>query len=386
MRKKTGHVQNRETSWRISYYDIDHNRQFESYPTEDEAHAQLAQRLAEVAAGMPVSSKPNTVTFGELAVDVINDYKVNKFKSLDTLNDRFRKHIIPVFGKRKACQITTAQLKDYIVKRQADGAATGTINRELEAIRHTFYLARDGKKLLRWPKVPHLRENNVRTGFLTRAEVDRLCAHLRPPLDAFVLFGFLTGWRYGEIQALKWSNVDFIKGEIRLDPGTTKSGQGRVCPMSREIRTLLEGLATAAAKIRTIQMKGRGVAAVPTPSVFAVASRKKVDGKWQPFFGEIQAFRKQWRMACHKAGLPCLYSKDGKRPIKAVRTFHDLRRSFAREMDRKGVRQGAIMKLAGWETDSVFRRYNIVSDSDLRDAIDIVDGATDGAKTEGQGS
>jgi hypothetical protein len=41
----------------------------------------------------------------------------------------------------------------------------------------------------------------------------------------------------------------------------------------------------------------------------------------------------------------------------------------ARNLRRAGVDRGIIMRIGGWKTDSVFRRYNIIDESDLRDAM-----------------
>jgi integrase len=348
VRRRTGTIEPRKTGFRIRYTDLDGIRQSENYPTREAAEFNLAQRLAELAAGVPVSSRANTVTFKELAADVVNDYIVNNHRSLPDLKDRFRCHILPVLGRMKASRITTAQLKAYQVARLNEGAKPGTVNRETEVIRRTFRLAMQDRKIFSMPHVPQLKENNARQGFFTRDEVERLCRCLKSPLDTFVKFGFLTGWRLSEIQNLKWSNVDFVAGEIRLDPGTTKNGEPRVFPMSVELRKLLGDR----------QTKGM----FPGTYVFMAHGRK---------VGQIF---KAWHKACFDAGLPCVVGTDGKL-VRSLRIFHDLRRSAAREMANRGIPQHIIQKLMGHKTASMFQRYAIVSDADLRSAVTLLDGA-----------
>ncbi len=367
-----------KTTYEISYYDLNGKRQYETVEaaSAEKAAAIRETRLGDLARGVVVTSRLNAVRFDELAADVVNDYLVNQHSSTDDIEARFRIHLNPVFGNRKASTITTAAIKGYIVHRQSQQAATGTINRELEAMRRAFNLAVRGKKLIVAPYVPMLRETNVRQGFFTREEVGRLCSFLKEPFASFTMFLFLTGWRYSEVRGLLWRNVDFTTGEIRIE--TSKNREPRIFPMSDELRALLEAL-TATPERKGARPAAGHVVIAPrmpaaiTPFVFSVNGR------------QVGVFRKQWKAACHKAGLPCIIGTNGK-VLKALRTPHDLRRSFAREMDIHGVRRGAIKKLGGWKTDSVFNRYNIVSESDLKDAIERINRVTGGKLGGNSGS
>ena len=70
----------------------------------------------------------------------------------------------------------------------------------------------------------------------------------------------------------------------------------------------------------------------------------------------VRDFRGAWTKACAAAKVPGLL-------------FHDLRRTAARNLRRAGVAEGVIMKIGGWKTRSVFERYAIVSQSDIREAM-----------------
>jgi hypothetical protein len=53
--------------------------------------------------------------------------------------------------------------------------------------------------------------------------------------------------------------------------------------------------------------------------------------------------------------------------------FHDLRRSAARNMRRAGVPENTIMKIAGWKTPAMFRRYDIQDGRDIQRAAEIME-------------
>ena len=55
-----------------------------------------------------------------------------------------------------------------------------------------------------------------------------------------VSIAYTCGWRMqSEVLALERRHVDFDAGTLRLDPGTTKNGEGRMVYLTPEVRRLL---------------------------------------------------------------------------------------------------------------------------------------------------
>ncbi len=172
--------------------------------------------------------------------------------------------------------------------------------------------------------------------------------HLPAPLGPVVEVAFITGWRIAsEILPLQWRQIDLQAGEIRLDAGTTKDREGRVFPMTDDLRALFE-----AQHVEHVRLKQAGQI---EPWVFFRMVAKGRGGVLQP--KPIRSFNKAWKVACTAAGCP------GRIP-------HDFRRTAIRNMVRRGVPERVAMQLAGHKTRSVFERYNIVSDGDLRTAAE----------------
>lgn len=192
------------------------------------------------------------MTVNELAQDIRADYSVNGRASKEDLEFRLN-HLLPYFGHIKTHELGTDLIKQYIAQRQQEKATNATINREMAALKRMFNRGIQAEKIHRKPYVPLLSENNVRKGFFEHAEFISFRNAIAEEL--LVTFAYCTGWRKGEILSLRWNQVDLDSRTVRLDPGTTKSGDGRVVVLDGE---LLEIMESHWAKRKVAEMPGQG--------------------------------------------------------------------------------------------------------------------------------
>ena len=347
-----GSLYQRGRVWWISYYRGG-KQYFESSRSKRKLDAKniLALREGDIAKGIPVSPRANRVRFEEAIQDVLNDYQANGKKTYGHVKMRADKHLIPFFGGRLLNSISTSDIRAYVAHRQGEmvqrgegaaersqAVANATINRDLSLLKRTFTLAMQAGKVMVRPHIPMLAERNVRTGFFEREQFDSVRKRLPEELQAVAAFAYITGWRKQEILSLQWRQVDWKTGCVNLEPGTTKNGEGRTFFFTDDLRTLLE-----ARRALTVVGGSRIV-----PWVF--------HRNGEP----IKSFRKAWGTACKAAGVP-------------GRIFHDFRRTAVRNLVRAGVPERVAMQMTGHKTRSVFERYNVVSENDLRGAARMLD-------------
>ena len=201
------------------------------------------------------------------------------------------------------------------------------------------------------PFIPRLSEiGNERQGFFETADFEAVVPHLPEYLRDFCRFGFVTGWRKGSIESLRWSDVG--EDVIYLRAENSKTRKPETIPVEGELATIIERRRAAAI------LKGEG--AEPRFAEYVFHN----DG------APVGDFRKAWATACVAAGLgKMLCPKCGKGSAERVcdscevtthyagKIFHDFRRTASRNMIAAGVPQAVAMKITGHRTDSMFRRY-----------------------------
>jgi len=306
------------------YYESTHSDK------KEVARRLLKRREGEIAKGELPGIYFDKVRFEELAEDYLSDYRINGKKTL-TKAERCVRYLRGAFGGMRATEITTARIRNYVDDRMESGFTNASINRELAALKRMFHLGSRSTppKVGQVPYIPMLKESNTRKGFFEYDEylalTDALPSHLKP----VAIFAYHTGWRRGEILFLTWDKVDLNQGVVRLDPGETKNEDGRTIYLNEELLR----------EMRTLHSKRN----LGCPYVFHRNG------------APIREFRGSWVSACNKVGL-----KD--------RLFHDFRRTAVRNMVRSGIPERVAMMISGHKTRSVFDRYHIVSDEDLKEA------------------
>ena len=165
---------------------------------------------------------------------------------------------------------------------------------------------------------------------------------------------YYSGWRVpSEILPLSWAQVDRSEQTIRLEPGTTKNKKGRTLPYG-QLSEVAEAIDRQWAEHKRLRSRG-----VLCPSVFHRGGKP------------IIYFRRAWQTACKSAGVPGMIP-------------HDFRRTAVRNLLRAGVPEKISMTITGHKTRSVFDRYDIVDEADLRKAVGMLGDAAGKERRSGR--
>ena len=305
-----------------------------------EAERFLKRRLGEIAAEQHggrafVGPQQERFTINELLDGLETDYKLR-----DRWNPKVASNVKPLrdyFGTWRAVEVSSEAIGKYIEQLREEGYSNATVNRRTQLLGQAFKTAIRNKQISQQPFIPRLSEiGNERQGFFETADFEAVVPHLPEYLRDFCRFGFVTGWRKGSIESLRWSDVG--EDVIYLRAENSKTRKAETIPVEGELATIIERRRAAAI------LKGDGSEPRFAEYVF------HRDGL------PIGDFRKAWATACKDANVP-------------HRLFHDLRRTASRNMISAGVPQAVAMKITGHRTDSMFRRYAIVNEEQKREAL-----------------
>jgi len=329
------------------------------------AEKYLKWRLKEVGADQTgkaifVGPRQERIKIDQLLDALEEDYKI---RSKDNAQFRSKlKHIRSYFGSWRAVEVTAEAVDLYITQCQKADTADATINRRTQLLAQAFSMAVVRKHLTSAPKIRHLSEKgNARQGFFADADFRVILDWLPNYLRDFVLFGYLTGWRKGEIASLRWSEVE---GDvIRLRAEKSKNREPRCVTLSGDLADLIER-----------RKAGRQVETQTGTllSAFVFQRAGEPVGDFRKAWATASVAAGQGQFVCDRcnrtvAGHTCEECNGDARY--SGRIFHDFRRTAVRNMVRAGVPEKVAMAISGHKTRSIFDRYNIVNEDDLREAM-----------------
>jgi integrase len=136
-----------------------------------------------------------------------------KFATREVYSALLRKHLTPRFGDQRLCDITRIEVQHYVLEKLKQGFAWETANHLRNLMSKVLGTAVSWDYLgdiVRGVKMPErfLKRSHQ---FLSVDEARRLIAACTEPTRTIVLLAIMTGLRVGEILALRWKRIDFIR-------------------------------------------------------------------------------------------------------------------------------------------------------------------------------
>ena len=310
--------------------------------TPEEARQRAALVISRLKSGQPAQvtdpdTQPGGPTVAEVAEKYLKEHVEVRLKASTVRNVRndLQKHIVPAFGKLALASLEPERIVALHTARYRTPAMANQMVSTLSAMyamAETWGIVPEGSNpCARFPK--------FRTGkperFLTEAEFCRLGktlngmeaeGEIRPGPAAAIRLLMLTGCRCNEILRLRWEEVDFERGELRL--ADSKTGQ-RSVPLSPAAKRVLASRARVLGNPWVIpgRLKGRPL--------------RNVD--------------RSWRKLRERAEL------------KDVR-LHDLRHSFASRALALGESLPMIGKLLGHARIQTTARYAHLAETSVSES------------------
>lgn len=193
--------------------------------------------------GKPAEFKGrNRKKFKEIAEEVTKLYSnrgVYRKKTESTVKSVVNTRLIPYFGSMWLDEITSNKINAYI-------ADTKKTEPNLNLDNHVKYF----NKIMRYAVVEGYIEKRVlfpkqskreKVGrVISSAQIQALLNVSHPDLRLKIVLGVCHAMRSGEILSLEWDRIDFKTGQITLLKKHTKTKQGRVFPIGKDVISLLK--------------------------------------------------------------------------------------------------------------------------------------------------
>jgi len=323
--------------WYVDIFFNGRRKVLRGFRTRRAAEDALKLERKRKARGEFVPPESERLTVGDVLDSYLADLRDRGKKSIASTACRVNR-LKEALGFRRAVDLRTTHLDEYRTERVAGGLDRATVDREIEVARAAFRVALRRERLPKIPHFPMFGTDNVRQGFFDPEQTAAIVQAMPDEASReIVRFVSLTGWRIGEVLALRWESVDVRARQIRL--GVTKNGRPRALALTGELFDLIER------RWRAREYRTRAGSAL---SAFVFHRRRG-----RPV--SYSAYRQVFVQACAAAGVP-------------DRTTHDFRRTVARDLRRLGIDETTCMSVTGHVSPIMFRRYAGIIDPSEQEA------------------
>jgi len=223
--------------------------------TKAQAEATMRRHVEAVI----VTASDARVTVAEAGERLIERMQVKGRKSntIEAVRSTLRVHLVPSFGQTTVDRIDVRAVERFVAVERRAGRAPKSIRNYLGVLHSIFELAIEHgwattNPVKRATKPEAVESTEIR--FLSVEEVEALLGGV-PDDDLGAVEGplyltaVMSGLRQGELLGLRWGDVDWAAGKIRVrrsysrgELTTPKSGRGRAVPLADRVGAALDEL------------------------------------------------------------------------------------------------------------------------------------------------
>lgn len=295
-------------------------------------------------------STPEKLLLQEFITEYLEWYSTTKSKnSLESVTNTL--NIFGTYFKDRYLHEIKAKNIEMWRAELSKSLKTSTTNLRLTHVRALFNRAVEWEYLTQNPinKVKPLKVDKPSFRLLTEAEIAIILEESKGFRDHELFYalniGLYAGLRFGEILNLRWEDLDFRVGVIRVESragAQTKTRQSRVVPMSQHLKDILA-------------TKPRPIHGGPVIGLSRSSTKKR---------------------------MLMLQTRTNQRGVDHW-TLHDTRHYFASALVMAGADLVAVSKLLGHSNIAMTMRYSHTSPSHLKETVNLLNGHfLDNLKTE----
>lgn len=225
-----GDVRERDGRWQARWTDADGTRHARRFDSEDEANDYLRERYRARRDGR--SLPPAELTVADVIRDWLDRGRDDWRPTTYADNRRYAvRHVIPEIGHLRIDTLDTARVQQWIDQMRRAGASAHMIGNCVRIVSSAYRQAMQIGLVRHNPasgvKRPTIRKPEIVTWDAGEiAAVDTSLA-TDPMWHALYRLALTTGMRPGELRALRWEDVDHVRGAVRVRRTMTRDEEDR---------------------------------------------------------------------------------------------------------------------------------------------------------------